>query len=69
MLKKNLIVAGGSAMIMKEIADRVRQARIDREKKLRVKKVRALALPLAAPWVRWQEFFSLPGPGKKRVRI
>lgn len=44
MLKKNLIVIGGSAMIMKEIADRVRQARIDREKTLRLKRVRALAL-------------------------
>ena len=44
MLKKNLIVIGGSAMIMKEIADRVRQARIDREKALRLKKARILAL-------------------------
>ncbi len=31
-------------MIMKEIADRVRQARIDREKALRLKKARILAL-------------------------
>jgi gas vesicle protein len=41
---KNLIMVGGSAMIMKEIADRVRQARIDREKALRLKKARILAL-------------------------
>src|SRR5208283_4827920 len=41
---KNLIMVGGSAMIMKEIADRVRQARIDREKTLRLKKARILAL-------------------------
>jgi gas vesicle protein len=41
---KNLITVGGSAMIMKEIADRVRQARIDREKALRLKKTRILVL-------------------------
>ena len=41
---KNLIIAGGSAMIMKEITDLVRQARIDREKTLRRKKAGILAL-------------------------
>ena len=41
---KNLIMVGGSAMIMKEIADRVRQARIDRKKTLRLKKAGILAL-------------------------
>jgi hypothetical protein len=41
---KNLIVVGGSAMIMKEIADRVRQTRIDREKTLRLQKAGILAL-------------------------
>jgi gas vesicle protein len=41
---KNLIMVGGSAMIMKEIADRVRQARIYRKKTLRLKKAGILAL-------------------------
>ncbi len=41
---KNLIAVGGSAMILKEITDRVRQAKIDREKTLRQKKARSLAL-------------------------
>jgi gas vesicle protein len=44
---KNLITVGGSAMIMKEIADRLRQARIDREKALRRKKTGILALGVA----------------------
>ena len=44
---KNLIAVGGSAMIFKEIADRVRQTRIDREKTLRQKKSRSLALGVA----------------------
>lgn len=43
-LLKNLIIVGESAMIMKEIADRVRRAKIDREKKLRRKKAGILAL-------------------------
>jgi gas vesicle protein len=43
-MMKNLIMVGGSAMIMKEIADRARQARIDREKRLRLKKAGILAL-------------------------
>lgn len=41
---KNLIIAGGSTMIMKEIADRLRQATIVREKTLRRKKAGILAL-------------------------
>jgi gas vesicle protein len=41
---KNLIIVGGSAMIMKDIADRVRQVRTDREKALRRKKAGILAL-------------------------
>jgi len=41
---KNLIIVGGSAMIMKEIIDLVQQARIDREKTLRRKKAGMLAL-------------------------
>jgi gas vesicle protein len=44
---KNFIIVGGSAMIMKEIADRLRQARIDREKTLRRKKAGLLALGVA----------------------
>jgi gas vesicle protein len=44
---KNLITVGGSAMIMKEIADRLRQARTDREKALRRKKTGILALGVA----------------------
>ena len=43
-MMKNLIIAGGSAIIIKEIADRLQQARIDREKTLRRKKVGFLAL-------------------------
>ncbi|MEN6438947.1 MAG: YtxH domain-containing protein [Syntrophobacter sp.] len=43
---KSLIIAGGSAIIVKEIADRVRQARIDREKTPRLKKAGILALGL-----------------------
>ena len=41
---KNLIIVGESAMIMKEIADRLRQARTDRERTLRRKKAGLLAL-------------------------
>ena len=41
---KNLIIAGGSAVIFKEIADRVRQTRIDRERTLRRKNAGFLAL-------------------------
>jgi gas vesicle protein len=41
---KNLIIVGGSAVILKEIADRVRQATIDREKTLRREKAGSLAL-------------------------
>jgi gas vesicle protein len=41
---KNFIIVGGSAMIMKEIADRLRQTKIDREKTLRRKKAGILAL-------------------------
>ena len=41
---KDLFIMGGSAMIMKEIVDRVRQGRMDREKKLRRKKAGILAL-------------------------
>ncbi len=41
---KNLIVMGGSAMIVREIADLVQQARIDREKALRRKKAGILML-------------------------
>ncbi|MHC1730158.1 MAG: YtxH domain-containing protein [Syntrophobacteraceae bacterium] len=41
---KNLIIGGGSAMIMKEIADRVRQVRVEREKTLRRKQAGILAL-------------------------
>ena len=41
---KDLIIVGGSAMFMKEIADRVRQARIDRKRKLSRKKAGILAL-------------------------
>ncbi|MGO9374147.1 MAG: YtxH domain-containing protein [Syntrophobacteraceae bacterium] len=44
---KNFIMVGGSAMIMKEIADRLQQARIDREKALRRKKTGILALGVA----------------------
>jgi len=44
---KNLIIVGESAMIMKEIADRLRQARTDREKALRRKKSGILALGVA----------------------
>ena len=39
-------------MIMKEIADRLRQARIDREKTLRRKKAGILALGVTLPSVR-----------------
>jgi gas vesicle protein len=41
---KNLIIAGGSTMFMKEIADRIRQSKIDREKTLRRNKAGFLAL-------------------------
>jgi gas vesicle protein len=41
---KNLAIVGGSAMIMKEIANRVLQTRIEREKTLRLKKAGILAL-------------------------
>ncbi len=41
---KNLIIVGGSAMIMKEITDLLQQARIDREKALRRKKAGILML-------------------------
>ena len=41
---KNLIIVGGSAMIMKEITDLVQQARFGRKKALRRKKAGILAL-------------------------
>lgn len=41
---KNLIIVGESAMIMKEIADRIRQSKTNREKTLRRKKAGILAL-------------------------